>query len=86
MEQLGYLALVNARYEIGRQTCGGVLLVPTGVHHGRLGGLKIVYDPHQSPPTLISNKLSPFILAKVANLLSLTVFPSPISNKAINFL
>ena len=27
VEPLRYLALVNARYEIGRQTCGRVLLV-----------------------------------------------------------
>ena len=37
VQPFGYLALVHARCEIGRPTCGRVLLVPCGVHHGRSG-------------------------------------------------
>ena len=37
VQPFGYLALVHARCEIGRPTCGRVLLVPCGVHHGRKG-------------------------------------------------
>ena len=37
VQPFGYHALVHARCEIGRPTCGRVLLVPCGVHHGRSG-------------------------------------------------
>ena len=37
VQPFGYHALVHARCEIGRPTCGRVLLVPFGVHHGHSG-------------------------------------------------
>ena len=42
VQPFGYLALVHARCEIGRPTCGRVLLVPCGVHHGRKGARLLV--------------------------------------------
>eukprot|EP00731_Ephydatia_muelleri_P025886 Em0017g969a len=37
VQPFGYHDLVHARCEIGRPTCGRVLLVPCGVHHGHSG-------------------------------------------------
>ena len=42
VQPFGYLALVHARCEIGRPTCGRVLLVPCGVHHCRNGACLLV--------------------------------------------
>ena len=43
----GHLALVHARNEIGKPSCGRVLLVPYGVHHGR-NGLRLLVEIYTS--------------------------------------
>ena len=42
VEAFGHLSLVHARNQVGRPTCGRVLLVPHGVHHGRNGDRLLV--------------------------------------------
>ena len=75
VEQLGYLALVNARYEIGRQTCGRVLLVPTGVHHGRSGD-RLVAEIYTSD-TLTPHQFVSSGVRRVENGLSYPTFGAP---------